>query len=194
MNYDRVLEDRVLTAAATTGERRFRASIPTAMWFGLRYVWRRIRGKGMRFGHAAVGFGQPMSLTQALAGHRGNAAAAVGEDLMTRIRDVVPVLPVPLVAHVMRDAGQPVSRAGLIERVADLMGRLNAPMAVTDPEAAVAAGLATLETRRILSEVDGVIAVPPGQETLVTFYADSIAHHLNAVAAKEPGSAVLEET
>ena len=40
LNYDRVLEDRVLIKAHTLGERRFRAAIPTAFGFFLKLLWK----------------------------------------------------------------------------------------------------------------------------------------------------------
>jgi glycerol-3-phosphate O-acyltransferase len=50
LNYDRVLEDRVLVEAGRTGERRFRASLPVAFSFLVRHVWMRLRGRFRRFG------------------------------------------------------------------------------------------------------------------------------------------------
>jgi len=178
LNYDRVLEDRVLTQAAASGERRFRASIPTALGFAGRYFWRRLRGRGMRFGHAAVGFGTPLSLTGFLDAHRGARLEAVAAALMARIRAVVPVLPVPLVAHLIAVAEAPISRADLAARLAALMPRISAPMAVADPDTALEIALATLLTRHILVETDAGLSTAPGQGDLVAFYAASIAHHL----------------
>src|SRR5436189_5587942 len=60
INYDRVLEDRVLTAAASTpaGERprfAFNPMVLTA-WIG-KGLWQRIRGRWHRYGYACVSFG-----------------------------------------------------------------------------------------------------------------------------------------
>src|SRR5919108_330065 len=64
INYDRVLEDRVLTAAASTpkGERpRFAFNPVVLAGFLLRSAWLRLRGRWHRYGYACVSFGNPMS-------------------------------------------------------------------------------------------------------------------------------------
>ncbi|NBC89019.1 MAG: glycerol-3-phosphate acyltransferase, partial [Alphaproteobacteria bacterium] len=65
LNYDRVLEDRVLLAAAQTGERRFRARIPTILGFAGKMIRLRIRGRFRRFGRAGVALGRPLALADA---------------------------------------------------------------------------------------------------------------------------------
>ena len=65
INYDRVLEDRVLIAAGQRGDRRFGARITVIVGFVLRKMWRRLRGHDTRFGTAAVTFGDPLSLRRA---------------------------------------------------------------------------------------------------------------------------------
>ncbi|MEM8802937.1 MAG: 1-acyl-sn-glycerol-3-phosphate acyltransferase, partial [Pseudomonadota bacterium] len=54
LNYDRVLEDRILMAADKAGERRFRGSIPTVLRFTMTQLWRMLRGRFKKFGSAAV--------------------------------------------------------------------------------------------------------------------------------------------
>src|SRR5207244_1086033 len=65
INYDRVLEDRVLTAAASTpaGERPRFAFNPLVLtaWIA-KGLWQRIRGTWHRYGYACVSFGRPLSL------------------------------------------------------------------------------------------------------------------------------------
>ena len=62
LNYDRVLEDRTLIAAANRKGHRFRAGLGAAMRNVLRQVWLRLTGRYRRFGSAAVSFGDPLSL------------------------------------------------------------------------------------------------------------------------------------
>ncbi len=62
LNYDRVLEDRVLTAAASTpkGERpRFAFNPVMLSGFLAKSLWLRLRGSWYRFGYACVSFGRP---------------------------------------------------------------------------------------------------------------------------------------
>jgi glycerol-3-phosphate O-acyltransferase len=178
LNYDRVLEDRVLVEAAASGKTRFRASVPTVIRFAIRYVWRRMRGRAVRFGHAGVGFGQPLSLKAFMAGRRGDPIKAVGGELRSRVRAVVPVLPVPLVAYLMLRAGGVVSREALV-RAADLYRqRLFDPAEGWTAEVVVTDGLASLMTRRMVREGPDGLRIEPEQQLLVSYYANSVAHLL----------------
>jgi 1-acyl-sn-glycerol-3-phosphate acyltransferase len=58
LNYDRVLEDRVLIEAAAEGTRRFRVRLTLAAGFALRTLWQKARGTFRHFGYAAVCYGQ----------------------------------------------------------------------------------------------------------------------------------------
>src|ERR1700704_628022 len=70
VNYDRVLEDRLLTSAASApaGGRPHFAFNPLvfAAWI-VRGIWQRIRGTWHRYGYACVSFGRPLSLRGYLA-------------------------------------------------------------------------------------------------------------------------------
>ncbi len=176
LNYDRVLEDRVLTAAAAEGTRRFRASVPTAIWFAIRYAWRRMRGTAVRFGHAGVGFGEPLSLRDFLEGHRGEAIKGIGAELRRRVAAVIPVLPVPLVSFVLEQGGGAMTREQLVRAVAPRLRRLRHP-AMDDPEAVVRDALANLTTRRIVTEGPDGVRAAEDQRALLSYYARSVAHH-----------------
>jgi glycerol-3-phosphate O-acyltransferase len=96
LNYDRVVEDRILVAAGRTGQRRFRATIPEGAVFGLRYIKRRLTGKVGRFGMAAVVFGRPIALstvaTEDASGTVDRLAALLSESLHA----CLPITPVPV--------------------------------------------------------------------------------------------------
>jgi glycerol-3-phosphate O-acyltransferase len=177
LNYDRVLEDRILVEAAAAGDRQYRAPVSTAIGFGARFVWRRLTGKAMPFGRAGVAFGAPLSLREVRAGRRRHAAAEIAGTLMGRIRAAVPVLPVPAVAAALDAAGGPVPRGELAGRVAALIG------ASADAAGTAEAGLAHLLRRRIVTEGPAGIAAAPGQAALLAFYARSVAGRLDADAA-----------
>src|SRR5262249_2157278 len=73
INYDRVLEDRIQLAAASSfvgtppGERpRFAFNPLVLSRFLARSLWLRLRGRWYRYGYACVGFGRPLSLRQYL--------------------------------------------------------------------------------------------------------------------------------
>lgn len=204
LNYDRVLEDRVLIAAAQAGERRFRARATEIAGFIARMLWQKLRGRFRRFGYAAVSFGAPLSLEgwvrahPGAAGHEGTEALAA--TLMARIRRVVPVLPVPLVAAILHEADSTAlprdaidARAeALVARLAGGGHSLYAPPPATPgpapepPEAsvtrAVDEGLAALAIRGLIGEGAGGWRVVPGQEPMLSYYAASIADVLDASA------------
>ncbi|MEL6549511.1 MAG: 1-acyl-sn-glycerol-3-phosphate acyltransferase [Pseudomonadota bacterium] len=172
LNYDRVLEDRILMAAGATGERRFRARISVVAGFALKQFWLRVTGRFYRFGYAAVSFGRPLSLMS-----MGEVPTeAVAGELMARINAVIPVLPVPIVARALLD--------GARDRIA--VERYATSLVKRAPEAhihlprnsvayAVEVGLRNLTLREAVREADGALEVTDAG--LLRYYAASIAHH-----------------
>lgn len=182
LNYDRVIEDRVLTEAAETGDRRFRGSIRTGLAFALRWVWRRLTGRARRFGLAAVCFGAPVPLAE-LRAEAGDGPEAVAGALMHRVSAHVPVLPVPLLATVLQDSG-PLPREQLEARALALAGQGAVPLGPGD----IAGALDILLLRRLVEARGGRIAIRPGEEALIAFYAASVEHLLTERAEKSAGS------
>lgn len=162
LNYDRVLEDKVLVNAHRSGTRWFDASITHVTIATLKQVWQRITGRFRRFGTAAVCFGTPVSLADVpeLA-HRPEALADL---LMTQIAGIVPILPVPLVARLLQ-AG-PHSVAELVAAAA---------RHCDTPEETVRAGLRPLIARGIVTPGEPHRITDHGRE-LADFYANSIRH------------------
>ena len=170
--YDRVLEDRVLIAAGQAGTRRFRMQPVKVALHGAWLLWKRMRGRFKGFGTAAAGFGAPVSLRAFLA--EGGSVEALGGRLMAAIAQVVPVLPVPLVAHAF-GAGA-ASREALQERVEALITRLAQAGAVLKLppqgiDGVMAEGLGPLMARGLVSEQWQPV---PGQEAVLAFYAASV--------------------
>ncbi|TNF22137.1 MAG: glycerol-3-phosphate acyltransferase [Rhodobacteraceae bacterium] len=171
LNYDRVLEDRVLIGAAKSGERRFRGRIGEAVAFLLRHLWMRLTGRFRRFGKAAVSFGAPVDLRSFLE-TRGARPEELAELLMTRIGAVVPILPVPVVAFCLQSG--PMTEAA--------MAALAHRSFHQSPDT-VRRGIEGLMMRRLIAEEDGQYRILPGQEDVVAFYARSIAHLARAPSA-----------
>ncbi len=187
LNYDRVLEDRVLIEAGREGARRFRASIPVILNFGLRHFWLRIRGRFVRFGTAAVGFGTPLSLAEFRASQPGDEMSALGTELMGRVAGVVPVLPVPLLSRALLDAQEPLTEAELTQRVAALIKVIG--RGPGDAGVAVTEALVQLRRRKatpVIGETDAGIRINVDQIPLLAFYASSLDHLINAPAASKP--------
>lgn len=197
LNYDRVIEDRNLTAsiareAGTPHQRRGARAVTGYLWQALLL---RLSGRWHRFGYASVSFGEPLSLKTWLKNrsadpHRMEEAQRFGEvqaladDLMQRIGRIVPVVPVPLLARVFLDAkGESLSLLDLKLRVVALTERLAAQSAFVhvprkDLDYGLEAGLRILTMRHLVREQDGHYAAAPGEEVILRYYANSIAHHL----------------
>jgi len=202
LNYDRVMEDRTLIAAHVAGTRRFRFSMRPIFRYLRRQIWHRITGKFHRYGYAAVSFGDPLSLTDYLTRSHGDAPAELGAELMNRIGRVMPVTPVPLVANALA-AGAPdrASLTALVQtRVADARARGTAVHIPRDDlDYAIEVGLRSLIQRKTLTEgADGRFHTTPEGDTLIAFYAASVAHLLgppeDATPAPAPGPAPTPST
>ena len=184
LNYDRVVEDRILVAAGRTGKRRFRASAPEGIRFTLRYLWRRLRGKVGRFGVAAVTFGRPVSVS-ALAEQGGDLVETLAAQLHDDIEAEVPLVTGPLVLAALLMSDTPAT----VEEVADRMRDLRAGLRGKPADEAIAPedtekltrALDILTLRHLLDREGGAYRVR--ERDLAVFYANSIRQHLSADAA-----------
>ena len=183
INYDRILEDRVLIAAGERGDRRFGARITVVVGFVLRKIWRRMRGRDTRFGTAAVTFGDPLSLRRTGA---DVPVSDLSEMLMDRIAQAMPVLTVPLIARVMLQAKGPLSEAELLAKVAATLEQMPLRNRVPKPDVLpdrVARATARLKKRGVISEDAQGLQIVRGQEPVLAFYANSVAHFPSEDAA-----------
>jgi glycerol-3-phosphate O-acyltransferase len=184
LNYDRVLEDRFLIRAGERGQRRFRPPFGAVAGGVFHHLWLQVTRRFEGFGTAAVRFGEPLSLAAFLEGMENPPIEAVGEEIMTRVARVVPVLAVPLCARalVMGDG----TEAALSARVASMLDELAArDVDVPQQEAGVLVEEAMVQFLRrgvVVRQGDGVRTVA-GQEEVVRYYANTIAHHFVATAA-----------
>jgi glycerol-3-phosphate O-acyltransferase len=185
LNYDRVMEDRNLIAAQTGGTAGFKFSLLPIYRYLRRQIWHRITGKFHRYGYAAVSFGDPMSLTDFLATDRPDQPAALGDALMDRIASVTPVVPVPLVAHALRDGA--VTAEALDAAIEARITRAEAKgvgihLARDDLQYTIEAGLRSLEERGFIDreEDPNAITVTERGKPVVDYYAASVAHLLDA--------------
>ncbi|MGR3758425.1 MAG: 1-acyl-sn-glycerol-3-phosphate acyltransferase [Tranquillimonas sp.] len=181
LNYDRIIEDRVLTEAAATGDRRFRGSLRTGAAFALRWIWRRARGKARRFGIAAVQFGAPVPLQDMAPSGEGPEPERVAAELMARLDALVPVLPVPLVSAVLAQAGGALPRGELLARCRALAPEGPVQIGAAELEAAID----MLELRRLIVSTPAGLAVRPECRALLAFYAASVEGRLAATATAE---------
>jgi glycerol-3-phosphate O-acyltransferase len=208
INYDRVIEDRVQTAAlaAPEGERpRFRFSLRVLVGFLAHNVALRLQGRLYRYGYACVSFGAPLSLRAYLAERnldfrtldqerRFQETERLGALLMERVGSVVPALPVSLVATAVLEAAAPLSAFELKSRVAALMQHLavkgaHVHIPRADHDYAVEVGLRMLRLRHLVEEEDGLFRANPSELILLRYYANSIAHLVSAAPEGDTANA-----
>jgi glycerol-3-phosphate O-acyltransferase len=200
VNYDRVLEDRMLTSAASAEPGKkpvfgFNAVTFASHFFN--HIWMAMRGEWYRFGYTCVSFGEPVSLrkyvTEAGIDFRLLSSDAkhaetekLGNALMQAVGRVVPALPVSLVATAMLQAGDaPLSLLDIKQRTSDLIGELerrgsyvHIPRA--DRDYAISVGLRMLTLRHLVLEEDGNYRANPNELMLLKYYANAIAHLFDA--------------
>lgn len=190
INYDRVLEDRVLMAAHARGDRRFGARVSVVVAFILRKFWQRLRGHDTRFGTAAVAFGDPVSLREF---GKMEDVDAMSKELMSRIEAVMPVLGVPLVATALLAKGT-LNVMELEAEVALLLAEIPLQSVAVDQDnisGEVTRACLHMLQHGLINQVDGEWRVMDGQEIAVQFYANSIGHYLSE--AHEPDDAATAE-
>src|SRR4249920_542109 len=112
LNYDRVLEDRTQLLPADAPRPGRARALANTLKFVANQLWLLLRSRWHRLGYACVNFGTPVSM-RAWAATRGIdfdhldrerrhiEVAALGHHLMAEVGQLIPVLPVPLVATVL---------------------------------------------------------------------------------------------
>jgi glycerol-3-phosphate O-acyltransferase len=195
LNYDRVMEDRTLLRKLNDNAPR--GSLLRTVRISLSYLSGQLMltvlGRRYRYGYACVNFGRPMSMreyvkTKAIdframdEAARRIAVAQVGEILMQRIGEIIPVLPVPLVATVLlRNPQRAFSELELKAEVLDLILAIEATGAHVyvpraDRDYALTVGLRMLTLRHLVEEQDGFFRANLHELALLKYYANSIAH------------------
>ncbi|MEI6226613.1 MAG: 1-acyl-sn-glycerol-3-phosphate acyltransferase [Deltaproteobacteria bacterium] len=194
INYDRVLEDRTQIGGAA-GQRGSKADTALrAARFTLRNAWQWMGGRWYRFGYACVNFGTPISMRAWLSERGGDLRGLsreersrrvleLGTELIGAVGQVIPALPVPLVAFVLLDSEEPLPSIEIHRRTQALARRLQAAgghvyVPRTDEEYATAVGLRALSLRRLIEERDGGFAPVPAEVPVLQYYANSIRHLL----------------
>lgn len=185
INYDRVLEDFYLIAAHKAGVRKFKPPLREVLSIIFKHIWQRISFRLKPFGTASVAFGEPLELADFMIGRTGDQVEAVASEMMRRIENVMPVLPVPLVARALL-AGI-ATRDDIEAEVAANLAYL-ADRGVTLPRRDATKitndALENLRRRKLVRESGGRYALEPASEDTLAFYAASIGHHFDADAAK----------
>ena len=213
INYDRVLEDRMLVRAPGPGEpRRSRARVlATAFRFAAHNVSLMIRRRWYRFGYACVNFAAPISMRDYAKEHaidfraleadaRHEAVERLGDELLQAIAAAIPVLPVSLVATVFVRANDAaldlLEIKGHTQALIDKLERGGAYVHIprADRDYAVTVGLRMLTLRHFVTEADGLYRANEGERDMLRYYANAIEHFLADPQADRPGEKATPAT
>lgn len=196
INYDRVMEDRILTQKLeqdSTG-RDYSLSIKKSLSFMANLIARRLQGKLYKNGHACVSFGNPLSLNdwmrinkitleKSTEKQKSKMIEKLGEQLITEVGNVVPVMPVALVASVFKKANATQMteleiKSKVFKLISDYEKKgFHVHIPREDHDYAVSTGLRMLTLRHIIREDDdGMFLANPDEKVIIDYYANSIAH------------------
>ncbi|MFC3612411.1 1-acyl-sn-glycerol-3-phosphate acyltransferase [Lutimaribacter marinistellae] len=176
LNYDRVLEDSVLTDAASRRERRFRARIGVITWWFVKQVWRKSVGRYQRFGTAAVNFGRPVSLSD-FRNSPGDPSIPLARDLMKRIVEVLPIVTAPLVCWLLREEGA-MSESQIADRIRKLLVSARDPDLHLSADAMITSlpdTMSELNKRGVVVRAGDLYAPSEARRALLDYYAASVA-------------------
>lgn len=188
INYDRVIEDRSLLRDVQRLPRRgLGHSLKIMISYSTKLLWQAVRGKRYRNGYACVNFGQTVSLrdwmqTRGLGAGELDDVGALANELMSRIGDIIPILPVALVATLF--ANKPEQAFTDMELKAEVLSLLDklerrghrAYIPRSDYHYAVDVGIRMLTLRGILIEEDGLYRAAAAERAIIDYYANSIVH------------------
>ena len=196
LNYDRILEDRVLIQAGMQGIRRFPVRVRVILGNCVKILWKKFRKSFSRFGYAAVCYGEPLSLRDFLTQTPDASTETLAETLIERIRAAVPVLPVPFVAASLVRCGGQASRAELEQECSRLMAELQARkawihLAESHESNAIDEGLAALSQRQLIDISQDQISIHAGEDSIVGFYAASVLQRIDTAEGVAPATTTV---
>ncbi len=196
VNYDRVLEDRILTSDITDkNNKNLRSRFTTRflIHYSLHTLWLLIRGRWHRHGYACVSFGAPVSLKKYMAqreidfrtlndDREHEEVDTLGQHLMDAVGKVVPALPVSMVAlAILRTRKDTFTKFEIIGETFNIIKAIQAQDAHVhipheDQEYAVEFGLRILKMRGVIREENGIFHNNPEEDILLNYYANAIIH------------------
>ncbi|WP_068305708.1 1-acyl-sn-glycerol-3-phosphate acyltransferase [Pararhodobacter sp. CCB-MM2] len=206
LNYDRVLEDEVLVQAGRKGDRRFRLRVTEAAGWFFWILWQKLLRRTSTYGHAAVCYGQPLSLRAYQAGRAEISTEALAEELMGRIRTAVPLLPVPLTCAALQRLSLPEGgsvsardlEAALTDLVAEAQGKgANLHLVEGSVARTLDFALSALARQGLVTRDSEGVHLPPAQAPLRGYYAASVLQRLAEpaeITLPGPSTLTLPET
>jgi len=195
INYDRVIEDRSLVRRLDPDvEKRSKwFVIKTTIRFLTKTLLLSRKMRLSRFGYASVNFGNPVSAKKYCKENnmefvnleqesRFEHVAEIADNLMSEIRQAIPITPVALVSEViLAHRGSWTSelelKAYALKRIEELKKR-GAPIRISSntTERVLSGALAIIEGRGWLDQEDGLYRPRAESMVMLEYYANSIAH------------------
>ncbi len=193
INYDRVMEDKSLTRDLNPDAKK-RSTwfvVKTSFKFFYKTFTMARKARWLRFGYASVNFGKPLSaeeyckdndvdFSQLEATERFQSVEKLSSTIMSEISNVVPVLPVALMAEILL-INQSLFKSELalkteaVERIEQLK-KVGAPIEITPGacEHVLTSAFEGLIGRGFVEEDDGLYRADPESIQLLEYYANSI--------------------
>ena len=194
VNYDRVLEDRSLLRELQPEAERLgrREQVREVAAYLVKVCGRFLLRRARRYGRACVNFGAPLDVDAWLGSFPGVLARPreerlgklkeLADEVMRRIGALMPVTPVPLAASALLDhRGERITRAEWEGRLDGLREGLRSVAAHVVGEDRTSAeildrALVMLTLRRVVAADGDGFRIDRGQDPLLRYYANSIAH------------------
>jgi len=192
INYDRVLEDQNLLSWNDKSRRPNRRQHLKKFWgFLALNVFAGSRQRWKRYGYASVNFGVPVSMSSYCQEKRIDfnhlpkeqritEVTDLAKHLMSSLRHVIPILPVPLIAWVLlRAQDKALTSIEIVSACDDLIDEIIANGAAMKIEekprhGTLANSLSMLVERGLLREQDDRYSIDEDQRPLLLYYANSI--------------------
>jgi glycerol-3-phosphate O-acyltransferase len=204
LNYDKIPEDKSLIARQEEGftEKGRLYSLFSFLKFFATVTTYVVPRKHKPFGYACVNFGKPVSLNawqqdrdvvikEQGDSDRRESITALGNDLATRISDLIPILPTYLLARVLGDSDDlPISELNLKVRATKLIESLisiDAPVFLpnNDGDYALSQGIYVLLRRNVIEPTgDGRFDLVESKRKLLEYYCNTISGFIDSVPDK----------
>ncbi len=198
-NYDQTPEDRTLIRHEKQGfskKSRFYSLLGTMSYLA-RFMIKKIQRGKAAYGNAAVNFGEPLSMKQWLPSQgmaldkldddqRHAIVAPIGTELFHRISQIIPVLPVSVVATAMVESAlTQIDSEALATLARKVLARFEQRQAVIirdnqqSIEDFIQDGLDVLIIRRVLEQQDSKLYLREDHQELLKYFYNSTAHLLH---------------
>ncbi|MCK5541513.1 MAG: 1-acyl-sn-glycerol-3-phosphate acyltransferase [Desulfobacterales bacterium] len=198
INYDRTIEDRTLLRSLEPGveKKSIWFVFKTTLGFIFHSLVRMVLSRWKRYGYACVNFGTPVSVKEYCTKHNIDFKKLIRQErfveveklsskLLSFIGDVVPVVPISLVATVfVENMEQELTIFDIEEQVTKLLNALQergAPVLEVPRSTrthAIADAVDMLSLRNIITTSADFFKANPHEEKILRYYANSIVHWL----------------